>query len=150
MPGADSHGLNRFLTAQADDYATALAEVRAGRKRSHWMWYVFPQFDGLAFSSTSKFYAIKSRDEAVAYLCHPTLGPRLVECCEAVLSVSGRSAHDIFGSPDDLKLKSCVTLFAAVSPPESVFERVLNAYFAGERDAKTLQLLNGAPGGASS
>lgn len=137
----DPHNLNRFLTAQADDYAMALAEVRAGRKRSHWMWYIFPQFDGLAFSSTSKFYAIKSRAEAEAYLAHPTLGPRLVECCEAVLSVSGRSAHDIFGSPDDLKLKSCVTLFAAVSPPGSVFERVLNTYFAGERDAKTLQLL---------
>jgi uncharacterized protein (DUF1810 family) len=145
-PKNDPHDLNRFVRAQADDYARALAEVRAGRKRSHWMWYVFPQFRGLGFSSTSQLFAIKSRAEAVAYLAHPVLGPRLVECCEAALAVTGRSANEIFGSPDDLKLKSCVTLFAAVSPPGSVFERVLEVYFGGERDAKTLELLDDAKG----
>lgn len=138
---ADPHDLNRFVTAQAPDYARALAEVRAGRKRSHWMWYVFPQFDGLGFSSTSKHYAIKSRAEAVAYLEHSLLGPRLLECCEAALGVLEKTALEIFGSPDDMKLKSCATLFAAVSPPGSVFEKLLNKYFGGERDPKTLRLL---------
>lgn len=143
----DPHGLNRFVQAQAPDYARAVAEVRAGRKRSHWMWYVFPQFDGLGFSSTSKHYAIKSAAEAVAYLNHPVLGPRLRECCEAALGVPERSALEIFGSPDDMKLKSCATLFAAVSEKGSVFERLLNKYFGGEHDAKTLQLLAPAAGG---
>ncbi len=137
----DPHDLGRFVQAQVGDYETALAEVRGGRKRSHWMWYVFPQIDGLGFSSMSRRYAIKSRAEAEAYLKHPVLGPRLVEICEAALGVEGRSAHEIFGSPDDLKLKSCATLFAAVSPPGSVFERVLQKYFRGERDGQTLRLL---------
>lgn len=138
---ADPHDLTRFVEAQRDDYARALAEIRAGRKRSHWMWYVFPQFAGLGFSETSRFYAIKSVAEAEAYLRHPVLGPRLTECCEAALAVEGRSAHDIFGSPDDLKLHSSATLFASVTPPGSVFERVLDRFFTGQRDAKTLQLL---------
>jgi uncharacterized protein (DUF1810 family) len=131
------------VEAQAGDYDRALAELRAGRKRSHWMWYVFPQFAGLGFSPTSQRYAIRSAAEAEAYLRHPVLGPRLVECCEAVLGVTGRSAHDIFGSPDDLKLRSCATLFAAVSAPGSVFQRVLDQYFGGERDERTLRLLGG-------
>jgi uncharacterized protein (DUF1810 family) len=105
------------------------------------MWYIFPQFDGLAFSSTSKHYAIKSIEEAKAYLDHPVLGPRLLECAEAVVRVEGRSATEIFGSPDDLKLKSCATLFAGVLPPGSVFERLLAKYYRGERDQKTLRLL---------
>ena len=105
------------------------------------MWYIFPQIDGLAFSSTSKHYAIKSIEEAKAYLAHPVLGPRLLECAEAVLRVEGRSATDIFGSPDDLKLRSCATLFACVSPPDSVFDRLLDKYYRGERDRKTLRLL---------
>jgi uncharacterized protein (DUF1810 family) len=141
----DPHNLNRFVQAQADDYEQALAEIRSGRKQSHWMWYIFPQFDGLGFSSTAKRYAIKSVAEAQAYLGHPVLGPRLRECAEAVLSVEGRSALEIFGSPDDLKLRSCATLFAYVSPTGSVFHRLLDKYYQGERDSKTLSLLGIAP-----
>src|SRR3954471_2301881 len=106
----DPYDLSRFLQAQEDDYEQALSEIAGGRKRSHWIWYIFPQIDGLAFSSTSKFYAIKSIEEARAYLDHPILGPRLRECAEATLGVEGRSAAEIFGYPDDLKLKSCATL----------------------------------------
>src|SRR5436305_1227395 len=108
-PGSagDPHNLNRFVQAQVDDYEQALAEIRSGRKQSHWMWYIFPQFDGLGFSSTSKRYAIKSIAEAEAYLAHPVLGPRLQECAEAALRVEGRTASEIFGSPDDMKLRSC-------------------------------------------
>src|SRR5207245_341541 len=98
--------------AQDGDYERALSEIRSGRKRSHWMWYIFPQFDGLGFSSTSRRYSIKSVAEASAFLNHPILGPRLIECTEAVLRVAGRSASEIFGFPDDMKLKSCATLFA--------------------------------------
>jgi uncharacterized protein (DUF1810 family) len=141
----DPHNLNRFLHAQAHDYERALSEVKAGRKRSHWMWYIFPQFAGLGFSSTSERYAIKSVAEAKAYLAHPVLGPRLVECAEAVLGIEGRSALEVFGSPDDLKLRSCATLFANVSPAESVFERLLDRYYQGERDSQTLRLLEIAP-----
>jgi len=111
------------------------------------MWYIFPQLDGLAFSSTSKRYAIKSIEEARAYLAHPRLGPRLLECAEAVLHIEGRSAREIFGSPDDLKLRSCATLFACVSPPGSTFERLLTKYYGGRRDEKTLQLLGITPEG---
>jgi uncharacterized protein (DUF1810 family) len=137
-PSDDPHDLARFVDAQAGDYERALAEIRGGRKRSHWMWYVFPQIDGLGLSSMSRRYAIKSVAEAKAYLDHPTLGPRLIEICEAALGVDGRSAHDLFGSPDDMKLKSCATLFAGVSPPDSVFARLLDKYFQGERDGTTL------------
>ena len=137
----DSDDVSRFVQAQQTDYETALSEVQAGRKRSHWMWYIFPQIAGLGSSDMSRRYAIKSRAEAETYLKHPVLGPRLVEICEAVLGVDGRSAHDIFGSPDDIKPRSCATLFAAVSPPGSVFERVLQRYFRGEPDAQTLRLL---------
>jgi len=122
-----------------------LAEIRSGRKRSHWMWYIFPQFDGLGFSSTSKRYAIKSAAEAEAYLGHPVLGPRLRECAEAVLRVEGRSAFEIFGPPDDMKVRSCATLFAHVSPVGSVFDRLLDKYYQGERDSKSLRLLGIAP-----
>jgi uncharacterized protein (DUF1810 family) len=141
----DPYNLNRFVQAQDADYEQALAEIRSGRKRSHWMWYIFPQIDGLAFSSTSKYYSIKSIEEAKAYLNHPLLGPRLWECAEAVIGVEGRSAREIFGSPDDLKLRSCATLFACVSPPGSVFDRLLEKYSRGERDDKTLHLLGNAP-----
>ena len=137
----DPYDLGRFVDAQAGDYEQALAEIRSGRKRSHWMWYIFPQIDGLGFSSMSRRYSIKSIDEARAYLDHPVLGPRLLECAEAVLGVEGRSATEIFGSPDDMKLRSCATLFACVSPPDSVFDRLLDKYFRGERDGKTLRLL---------
>jgi uncharacterized protein (DUF1810 family) len=137
----DPHHLSRFVQAQQGSYEQALSEIKNGRKRSHWMWYVFPQLDGLAFSSTSKFYAIKNLDEARAYLEHPVLGQRLLACAEAVLRVEGRSAHDIFGSPDDLKLKSSATLFACVSPAGSVFHQLLAKYYPGEVDTKTLGLL---------
>lgn len=143
----DPHNLNRFVAAQADDYEQALGEIRAGRKQSHWMWYIFPQFEGLGFSSTSVRYAIKSIAEAEAYLKHPILGPRLQECTEEALRVTGRSAFEIFGSPDDMKLQSCATLFACVSPAGSVFERLLEKYYHGERDAKTLSLLGFASEG---
>jgi uncharacterized protein (DUF1810 family) len=146
-PGSagDPHDLNRFVQAQAEDYEQALAEIRSGRKRSHWMWYIFPQFDGLGFSATSRRYAIKSAAEARAYLGHPVLGPRLLECAEAVLRVEGRSAFEIFSSPDDMKLRSCATLFAHVSPAGSVFDRLLDKYYQGECDGKTLRLLGVAP-----
>ena len=138
---ADPYDLARFVLAQERDYARAISEIRSGRKRSHWMWYIFPQFDGLGFSSTSKQYAIKSAAEAEAYLRHPILGPRLVEIAEATASIEGRSALEVFGSPDDMKLRSCATLFAKVSPAGSVFERLLARYFDGEGDAETLRLL---------
>jgi uncharacterized protein (DUF1810 family) len=140
--GADApFDLGRFVEAQEKDYERALAEIRGGRKRSHWIWYIFPQIDGLGFSSMSQRYAIKSAAEADAFLKHPVLGPRLMECCEAILRVEGRSALEILGSPDDMKLKSCATLFACLSPPGSVFERVLDTYYQGERDTQTLRLL---------
>jgi uncharacterized protein (DUF1810 family) len=135
------HDLERFVRAQERTYGTALAEVRGGRKRSHWMWYVFPQIAGLGFSETSQRYAIRSIAEARAYLAHPLLGPRLIECFEAALGVEGRTAHEIFGSPDDLKFRSCATLFACVTPPGSVFQRVLDQYFGGEGDPRTLELV---------
>jgi uncharacterized protein (DUF1810 family) len=139
--------LTRFVLAQEADYETALAEIRSGRKRSHWMWYIFPQHEGLGQSAMSRRYAIRSRAEAEAYLMHPVLGPRLLECAEAVVGVEGRSAVEIFWSPDDMKLRSCATLFAAVSPSGSVFERLLEKYFRGERDAETLRLLGVTDGG---
>lgn len=137
----DPYDLNRFVRAQEQDYARALSEIRNGQKRSHWMWYIFPQYDGLGFSSTSKHYAIKSVAEAEAYLSHPVLGPRLRECAQAALRVEDRSATQVFGSPDDLKLRSCATLFAAVSPPGSVFEELLDKHFDGAPDQKTLRLM---------
>ncbi len=141
----DPYDLTRFVRAQENDYEQALSEIKSGKKRTHWMWYVFPQLDGLAISSTSKHYSIKSVAEARAYLDHPILGPRLLACAEAVVRVEGRSATEIFGAPDDLKLRSCATLFASVSPRVSVFDRLLTKYYRGERDGKTLQLLGIAP-----
>jgi uncharacterized protein (DUF1810 family) len=140
----DPFDLSRFVQAQEETYAQALSELERGRKQSHWMWYIFPQLDGLGFSPVTKRFSIKSEDEARAYLKHPTLGPRLLECAEAILSVDGKSAREILGSPDDLKLKSCATLFAHVSPPGSVFEHVLEKFYSGERDAATLRLLTRA------
>jgi uncharacterized protein (DUF1810 family) len=144
----DPHDLARFVEAQAGDYETALAEIRAGRKRSHWMWYIFPQIDGLGFSSMARRYAIKSLDEARAYLDHPVLGPRLVEITEAALAVEGRSAHEIFGSPDDMKLRSCATLFARAASEGAVFNRLLDRFFDGKPDVRTLELLGEAAGAA--
>ena len=140
----DLYNLDRFLYAQQGVYSDALAEIRSGHKRSHWMWFIFPQLDGLAFSSTSKFYAIKSLEEAAAYLAHLELGPRLLECTDAVLSQKGRSASQVFGHPDDLKLKSCMTLFACASEHGSAFEKVLEVFYLDQRDERTLQLLAGS------
>ncbi len=137
----DPHDLGRFVQAQADCYEQALSEIRTGRKRSHWMWYVFPQFEGLGDSPTSRSYSIKSVAEAEAYLAHPVLGPRLVECAEAALRIEGLSAVEIFGSPDDMKLRSCATLFACVSPAGSAFHRLIDKYDQGEPDSRTLRLL---------
>jgi uncharacterized protein (DUF1810 family) len=142
-PDDDPHNLARFVSAQEKDYARALRELRAGRKRTHWMWYVFPQFDGLGSSTMAQEYAIRSPAEARAYLRHPVLGARLTECAEAMLVVQGRTALEIMGSPDDLKLRSCATLFALVSPAGSAFDRLLEKYFGGERDAATLRLVGG-------
>jgi uncharacterized protein (DUF1810 family) len=141
----DPHDLERFVVAQAGVYDTALEEITRGCKRSHWMWFVFPQAAGLGSSGTSRRYAIRSLDEARAYLAHAVLGPRLTACAEAALAVDGRSAQEIFGWPDDLKLRSSATLFALVSAPGSVFHRVLEKYFGGQPDDKTVQLL-GRPG----
>ena len=123
-------------------YDRALSEIRTGRKTSHWMWFIFPQFAGLGTSEISRFYAIKSIDEGREYLGHALLGPRLIECAEAVLSNLGVSARDIFGSPDDMKLKSCMTLFAHISSGNSVFDKVLDQFYDGERDTNTLAALS--------
>ena len=129
------------MEAQDGDYDQALAEIRSGRKRSHWIWYIFPQFAGLGLSATSRDYAIASVAEAEAYLTHPVLGPRLLTCAEAALAIEGRSAAEIFGSPDDMKLRSCATLFASVSPAGSVFHRLIEKYYAGQPDERTLRLI---------
>ncbi len=137
----DPFDLNRFISAQEGVYDHVLAELHGGLKRTHWMWYIFPQIDGLGHSPTTRHYAIKSLEEARRYLSHPILGARLVACAESVLAVSGRSVSDIFGHPDDMKLQSSMTLFALVAGPGSVFERVLEKYFQGKRDASTLQIV---------
>lgn len=137
----DPFDLGRFLSAQESCYDAVLAELRSGQKRTHWMWYIFPQIDGLGHSPTAKHYAIKSMEEARQYLHHPVLGARLVECAEAVLAVKGRSVSEIFGYPDDMKLKSSMTLFARAAAAASVFDQVIDRYFQGERDGMTLRLL---------
>ena len=137
----DVHDLARFIDAQRGSYERALAEIRNGEKRSHWMWYVFPQIAGLGMSGTSKKYAIRSLTEASAYLRHEILGPRLLACADATLAVEGRSALDIFGSPDDMKLRSSATLFAEISAEGSAFHRLLDQYFDGEPDEATLRIL---------
>jgi uncharacterized protein (DUF1810 family) len=137
----DRFELERFTRGQEGIFERALGELKGGQKRSHWMWFIFPQIAGLGHSSTSRYYAIKSRGEADAYLNHPVLGPRLVECAEALLAIEGRTASAIMGYPDDLKLRSCMTLFERVAGPGSVFSRVLEKYYAGGRDERTLRLL---------
>lgn len=136
--------LDRFIAAQRDCYDRALAEIRGGRKRTHWMWFIFPQLAGLGSSPTSQHYAIHDRAEAEAYLRHPVLGSRLIECVEAALALEAGSAAEVFGFPDDRKLRSCATLFAAVSPTGSVFERLLERHFGGSPDEKTIELLRKA------
>ena len=134
--------LERFVSAQEGVYADTLAELRSGRKRTHWMWFIFPQIDGLAMSAISKRYAIRSLAEARAYLDHPILGPRIIECCETLLALEGRSAAEIFGSPDDLKLRSSMTLFSIADPALEVFHSVLDKYFNGMPDERTIQIVS--------
>ena len=137
----DCFDLDRFTQAQAPVFAQVQQELRAGQKLSHWMWFVFPQLTGLGHSSTARHYAIASRAEAKAYLAHPILGPRLVECTALVNAVEGRTLNQIFGSPDDLKFHSCVTLFSATDPSGIVFRAALDRYFGGQPDRATLVLL---------
>lgn len=141
IPPPAPHALTRFIDAQHAIYAQALAELHAGHKHSHWMWFIFPQLAGLGSSAMARAYAIRDLDEARAYLAHPVLGARLRTCAEALLAITGRSARDILGSPDDLKLCSSATLFAHCSPPGSVFYRLLERYFGGQPDALTLERL---------
>jgi len=136
--------LERFVSAQADVIERVRGELQRGRKQSHWMWFVFPQLVGLGFSPMAQHYAISSLAEARAYLAHPLLGARLRECTELVLAIHGKTAHDIFASPDDLKFRSCLTLFAEAAPDEIVFNIALEKYFAGARDPRTLSLLHRA------
>jgi uncharacterized protein (DUF1810 family) len=134
--------LDRFRRAQEPVYAEILRELASGRKRTHWMWFIFPQIAGLGFSETSKYYAIKSRDEARQFLRDPVLGQRLIECSQILLAVQCATVLDIFGSPDDQKLQSSMTLFELVSNPGSIFGKVLDKYFGGHRDAKTIGLID--------
>jgi len=140
----DPYDLNRFLQAQKQDYAIALDEITQGKKYSHWMWYIFPQIKGLGRSHIAQKYAISNVEEAKAYLADSVLGARIVECCEVLINLdSSYTASEIFGFPDDLKLKSSMTLFAKVSEKDSVFHQVVNQYFDGEFDSKTIEILNG-------
>ena len=133
--------LDRFKKAQEEDYPYALQEIKAGRKRSHWIWYIFPQLKGLGFSSMSEYYGIDGRAEAQAYIADSVLRAHLVEISEALLALESNNPTQVMGYPDDLKLKSSMTLFAEVAPDIPVFEQVLQKFFAGEKDSKTLQLL---------
>ncbi|WP_193164754.1 DUF1810 domain-containing protein [Microbulbifer hainanensis] len=137
----DPFDLERFEKAQRDVYADALAELTDGQKRSHWMWFIFPQIAGLGHSAMAQRYAINSLEEAKAYLEHPVLGERLQECCQQLMQLEGRSAHDIFGSPDDMKLRSSLTLFAAAEPRNCIFEQLLGRYYRGQADTRTLEIL---------
>jgi len=141
VSGQDPYDLQRFVDAQEHVYERALSEIKSGQKRSHWMWFIFPQVEGLGASSMSRRYAIRSAPEAKAYLAHPLLGPRLLESAEAALAVQTSSALELFGSPDDMKLRSCATLFASVSSEDSVFNQLINKYFDGKPDDRTLQLI---------
>lgn len=134
----DPHDLQRFVSAQEPVIDTVLAELRGGRKRSHWMWFVFPQLRGLGHSPMAERYGIASLEEARAYLAHPVLGPRLRECCTLVLQVPDRSAHEILGSPDDMKFRSCATLFSLAAPDEPVFRQCLERFYDGEPDPRTI------------
>ena len=140
-PTNDPYNVERFVQAQAPVYNRVLSELKAGMKTSHWMWFIFPQIRGLGHSPISIEYAISSRGEAEAYLQHPLLGPRLKECTNLVLEIKGHSVTDIFGTPDDLKFRSSMTLFAQVSPDDNIFHRALQKYFEGVPDRLTLERL---------
>ena len=136
--------LARFVAAQAPVIDAVRDELRQGRKRSHWMWFIFPQLAALGSSATARHFGIASLAEARAYLAHPVLGARLRECCGLLLQIKGHSAHEIFGSPDDLKLRSCLTLFREAAPQEPLFSQCLDRYYAGKPDPQTLALLAGS------
>ncbi len=133
--------LQRFKDAQRNDYEQALQEIKAGRKRTHWMWYIFPQIHGLGMTSISDYYSIKSLQEAQDYLKDPVLGARLVEISKALLELNTSDPHAVFGSPDDLKLRSSMTLFEKAAPQNPVFGKVLDKYYGGDRDQRTLEIL---------
>ena len=135
------HTLNHFLSAQQSIYPQVLKELRNAKKTTHWIWFIFPQIEGLGHSSTAKYYSIKSIDEANKYLAHPILRERLLECANIILKLDGKSADEIFGYPDNLKLRSCMTLFNFVAPEEKVFADILKKYFAGESDEQTISIL---------
>ena len=137
----DGSSLEKFVSAQKRDYATALQEIRNGRKRSHWIWYIFPQVQGLGMSSTAQFYGIKDLEEAKDYMEHPVLGPRLIEISEALLGLESSNPGAVMGFPDDLKLCSSMTLFELAAPEENVFSKVLEKFYGGRRDELTLRIL---------
>ena len=141
QPLDDRFNLQRFLTAQDPVFETVRTELREARKRTHWMWFIFPQINGLGRSPTSKYFALSSKEEAQAYLSHPILGPRLMECTRLIAQIEGRTIGEILGSPDDLKFKSSMTLFAAATPDNRIFLAALEKYFAGENDEATLSRL---------
>lgn len=136
-----NYNLDRFKSAQRGSYSEALAEMRRGRKNGHWMWYIFPQISGLGMSATSLYYGIRDMGEAKAYMADPVLGERLLEISGALLDIETDNAREVFWFPDDLKLRSCMTLFAAASPEHEVFRKVLDKFFGGEADDKTLEIL---------
>ena len=135
------YDLSRFLEAQKNAYDTALREIRAGRKRSHWMWYIFPQIQGLGYSAMAQHYAIRDLGEAREYLQHPLLGPRLIEISTALLALDESDPRRVMGSPDDLKLRSCMTLFQCAAPDQPVFGKVLDKFYGGKPDGRTLEIL---------
>lgn len=138
---SSGNALQRFVEAQAPVYKTVLKELSVGKKSSHWMWFIFPQLRALGRSPTAKYYGLENAAEALAYWQHPVLGQRLLECTQLVLAHQGSTVHDIFGSPDDLKFRSCLTLFAQVAPDEPVFGQALGCFFDGRPDEATLDLL---------
>jgi len=138
---AQAYNLERFVSAQENDYETALSEIENGRKRSHWMWYIFPQIQGLGFSDKSRYYALKDLHEAEAFLTHEVLGSRLIRITNQLLQLEEDDANRIFGSPDDLKLKSSMTLFSSLDGADPIFQSVLDKFFKGSRDEKTLKII---------
>lgn len=137
-----SANLKRFIEAQENNYQDAVMEVRSGKKKTHWMWYIFPQISGLGSSEISKFYAIKDLQEAQLFLQHPILGQRLIDISKVLSEIKDKSAHEIFGSPDDLKLKSCMTLFSSLKNAHPIFQRIIDQFFDGNKDDKTLQIIS--------
>jgi len=137
----DGSSLEKFISAQARDYATALGEIRNGRKRSHWIWYIFPQIQGLGMSPTAQYYSIRDLEEAKDYMAHPLLRARLIEISEALLSLDSSNPSAVMGYPDDLKLCSSMTLFELAAPEEKVFAKVLDKFYGGRRDSMTLRIL---------